>query len=61
MSAQQELPKLRRQRGVVRGSITRVDTRFKELEDIGGPSTSKHTKQLVVKLDMLSRKSREHS
>ena len=53
MSSQQELSKLKRRRGVVRGSITRVDTRIKELEDIGGPSTLEHAKQLAVKLDTL--------
>ena len=46
--------KLRKRRGVVRASITRLGTRLKELDDTADqPRTSEHARQLLVKLKSL--------
>ena len=48
------ISKLRKRRGVIRASITRLTTRLKELED-GAPEldTPKHAQQLLGKLKSL--------
>ena len=45
---------LRKRRGVVRGSITRLATRLRELEEITDqPRTADHASQLLAKLESL--------
>ena len=47
---------LRKRRGVLRGSITRIDTRIQELEDNGAqPDTFDRAQQLITKLEALDR------
>ena len=44
-----ELTKLRKRRGVVRASITRLESRLRELEEISDqPTTADHAHQLAV-------------
>ena len=53
-SLHHELSKLRKRRGVVRASITWLDNRLKELEDIADqPGTPDHARQLAAKLEVL--------
>ena len=50
----QQITRLRRRRGVVRASITRLEKRLRELEDTAEqPATPDHARQLAVKLDTL--------
>ena len=47
---------LRKRRGVLRGSVTRIDTRIQELEDNGAqPDTFARAQQLITKLEALDR------
>ena len=50
----QQITRLRRRRGVVRASITRLEKRLRELEDTAEqPATPDHARELAVKLDTL--------
>lgn len=50
----QKLIKLRRRRGVVRSSITRLEKRLTELEGISGqPATADHALELALKIETL--------
>lgn len=52
--AQQQLTKLRRRRGVVRSSVTRLEKRISELEEISEqPTTPEHARELAIKLESL--------
>ena len=56
MSAEthQQITRLRRRRGVVRSSVTRLEKRLLELEGIAEqPATADHARELAVKLDTL--------
>ncbi len=54
MADERALSNLRKRRGVVRSSITRLGSRLKNLEDSpDGPGTGDHAKQLATKLDTL--------
>ena len=56
-SLRREVSKLRKRRGVVRASITRLDSRIKELEDVAEqPGTPGHARQLAIKLETLDSK-----
>ena len=51
MADPKELAKIRRRRGVAKGSITRIETRLHELEgESGQPSTRDAARQLLAKL-----------
>ena len=53
-SLHHELSELRKRRGIVRASITRLDNRLKELEDIADqPGTPDHVRQLAAKREVL--------
>ena len=52
---------LRKRRGVVRASITRLGTRLKELEEISDqPRTPDHARQLLTKLRSLDEDFKKH-
>ena len=54
MSDARQLTKLRRRRGVVRSSVTRLEKRLRELEDISEqPATADHARELAIKLGNL--------
>ena len=50
----QKLAALRRRRGIIRSSITRLDKRIRELEDISDqPTTAAHARELAAKVETL--------
>ena len=55
------LSKIRRRRGVVRSSITRLEKRIKELEGIADqPATADHARELTSKLESLTEDFKQH-
>ena len=53
---------LRKRRGVIRGSITRLGYRLKELEGTADqPPTHDHTRQLDTKLEALDSEFKTHN
>ena len=54
-SLRREVSKLRKRRGVVRASITQLDSHLNELEDVDDqPGTPGHARQLAAKLETLN-------